>query len=166
MRTTKGAAFSLAIQKPMAEPVLHAMVPLSPFVRAMNWLSYQNGLAYLMNAQSSFAGSETLGQLDLISRYQYRSSPAVVARGTLGMFNWDATPVLPHVSAPVLILVGEQDTTTLPVASERMQQAMPKSQLQRVSPSAHYGLLEQNNTYDAALAQFASKCTGEPDNSK
>jgi pimeloyl-ACP methyl ester carboxylesterase len=54
--------------------------------------------------------------------------------------------------------VGEQDTTTLPSASEQMQKAIPKARLQRVSPSAHYGLLEQNNTYDAALAQFASAC--------
>ncbi len=134
------------------------MIPLSPFVRLMNWLSYQNGSGYLLNAQSSFAGSETRGQIDLVSRYQYRSSPAVVARGTLGMFHWDATPVLPHVNTPVLIIVGQQDTTTLPSASERMQQSTPKSELQRVSPSAHYGLLEQNKKYDGALAQFASAC--------
>jgi pimeloyl-ACP methyl ester carboxylesterase len=158
VKTTKGAAFSLAIQKPLAEPILYAMIPLSPFVRAMNWMSYQNGSAYLLNAQSSFAGSETRGQIDLVSRYQYRSSPAVVARGTLAMFHWDATPVLPHVNTPVLIIVGDQDTTTLPSASEQMQKAIPKARLQRVSPSAHYGLLEQNDTYDAALAQFASAC--------
>jgi pimeloyl-ACP methyl ester carboxylesterase len=58
----------------------------------------------------------------------------------------------------VLIIVGEQDTTTLPSASEEMRKAIPKARLQRVSRSAHYGLLEQNNTYDAALAQFASAC--------
>jgi pimeloyl-ACP methyl ester carboxylesterase len=91
------------------------MIPLSPFVRLMNWLSYQNGSAYLLNAQSSFAGSETRGQIDLVSQYQYRSSPAVVARGTLAMFHWDATPVLPHVNTPVLIIVGQQDITTFPV---------------------------------------------------
>jgi pimeloyl-ACP methyl ester carboxylesterase len=156
VRTTKGAGFSLAIQKPIAEPILHAMIPLSPVVRVMNWLSYHNGLAYLQNAHSSFAGSETRGQLDLVSRYQYRSSPAVVARGTLAMFHWDATPVLPRVNTPVLIIVGQQDTTTLPSASEYMKQSIPNARLQRVSPSAHYGLLEQNKTYDAALAQFAS----------
>ena len=156
VRTTKGASFSLAIQKPIAEPVLYAMIPLSPLVRVMNWLSYQNGLTHLHNAQSSFAGSETRGHLDLVSRYQYRSSPAVVARGTLAMFHWDATAVLPHVNTPVLLMVGQQDTTTLPSASEYMKQSIPNARLQRVSPSAHYGLLEQNNTYDAALAQFAS----------
>ena len=158
VRTTKGAAFSLSIQKPIAEPILHAMVYLSPLVRLTNWLSYENGLLYLENAQSSFAGSETRGQLDLVSRYQFESSPAVVARGTLAMFHWDASPVLPRVNTPVLILVGKQDTTTLPSASEHMQMTMPRASLQTVDPSAHYGLLEQNITYDAAVAQFALAC--------
>jgi pimeloyl-ACP methyl ester carboxylesterase len=156
--TTKNAGFSRAIQKPVGEPLLYAMIGLSPLVRAMNWLSYQNGTLQLMNAHSSFAGSETRGQLDLISRYGYRSSPEVVARGTLAMFHWDATPVLPHVNVPVLILVGQQDTTTLPSASEYMQQSMPQARLEKVSPSAHYGLLEQNQRYDSALARFAAAC--------
>jgi pimeloyl-ACP methyl ester carboxylesterase len=79
-----------------------------------------------------------------------------VARGTLAMFDWDATPVLPHVNTPVLIIVGQQDTTTLPSASEYMNQSIPQSELRSVSPSAHYGLLEQNDRYDATVAQFAS----------
>jgi pimeloyl-ACP methyl ester carboxylesterase len=156
VRTTKNAGFSLAIQRPVAEPILHAMVLLSPAVRLLNWLSYQNGFAQLYNAHSSFAGSETRGQVDFVSQFQYRSSPAVVARGTLAMFHWDATPVLPHVNTPVLILVGDQDTTTVPAASERMQQSIPGARLQRVNAAAHYSLLEQNGTVDAALAQFAS----------
>jgi len=72
------------------------------------------------------------------------------------MFHWDATPVLPHVNAPALIIVGQQDTTTLPSASEDMQKTMRHTELKVVSPSAHYGLLEQNEAYDAAIAQFAS----------
>jgi pimeloyl-ACP methyl ester carboxylesterase len=158
VKTTKGSGFSLTIQKPIAEPILHAMIFLSPAVRLTNWLSYENGLLYLENAQSSFGGSETRGQLDLVSRYQFESSPAVVARGTLAMFHWDASPVLPRVNTPVLILVGQQDTTTLPTASEHMQKTMPQAKLQMVNSSAHYGLLEQNLTYDAALAQFALRC--------
>jgi len=156
VETTKNSGFSRAIQKPIAEPILHLMVPLSPFVRLMNWLNYENGLMYLLNAESSFAGSETRGQIDLVSRYSYKSAPSVVARGTLAMFHWDATPVLPHVNTPVLIIVGQQDTTTLPSASDHMHESIPNSELQRVSPSAHYGLLEQNQTYDAAIARFAS----------
>ncbi len=156
--TTKNASLAEALQKPFGEPVLHAMIWFSPLVRAMNWLSYQNGTSHMMNAQSAFAGSETWGQLDLISRYGYESSPAVVARGTLAMFHWDAKPVLSRIPVPVLILVGQQDTTTLPSASEFMQHAIPAATLEVVSPSAHYGLLEQNRRYDTAIERFAASC--------
>ena len=158
VRTTKNAGISQMLQKPVAEPLLHAIIGLSPLVRVMNWLSYQNGLSHLMNAQSSFAGSETRGQLDLIASYGYRSSPAVVARGTLAMFHWDAEPTLSHIPIPVLILVGQQDTTTLPGASTFIRDAIQKAKLETVSPSAHYGLLEQNSRYNAAIAHFAANC--------
>lgn len=156
--TTKNAGFSRALQKPFAEPMLHAMIWFSPLVRVMNWLSYQNGTSQMMNAKSGFAGSETWGQVELVSRYGYEFPPSVVARGTLAMFHWDAKTVLPHIGVPVLLLVGEQDTTTLPSASEYMQHAIPNASLEKVSPSAHYGLLEQNARYDSVIARFASAC--------
>ena len=121
----------------------------------MNWLSYENGTTYMVNAKSAFAGAETRGQLDLVSRLQTEASPGIVARGTLAMFHWDATPVLPRVQVPVLLLVGQQDTTTLPSASEYMRAAIPGSQLTVVNPSAHYSLLEQNQRVDAEIEKFA-----------
>ncbi len=154
--TTKNASQSEALQKPVGEPLLHLMSLFSPLVRAMNWLSYQNGISHLMNANSAFAGSETWGQVDLIARYGYESSPDVVARGTLAMFHWDAKAELAQIPVPVLVLVGQQDTTTLPSASVFMKDHLPHAQLLAISPSAHYGLLEQNGRYNEAIAHFSS----------
>ncbi|HEX4164798.1 MAG TPA: alpha/beta fold hydrolase [Bryobacteraceae bacterium] len=53
--TTKNATQSEALQKPMGEPLLHAMSALSPVVRVLNWLSYRNGTAHLLNAKTGFA---------------------------------------------------------------------------------------------------------------
>jgi pimeloyl-ACP methyl ester carboxylesterase len=156
VRTTKNSGVSLALQKPVAEPLLHAMIALSPVIHAVNWLSYQEGLTHLRNAQSSFAGAETRGQLDLLSRSQAEASPAVVARGTLAMFHWDATSVLKQVQIPVLIVVGQEDTTTLPSASETMRNSIARSDLEAVHPGAHYALLERNDAVDSAIARFAS----------
>ena len=64
------------------------MIPLSELVRAANWVLYQEGILYLNNASSAFAETETRGQLDLVSRFKFESSPGVVARGTLAMFHW------------------------------------------------------------------------------
>jgi pimeloyl-ACP methyl ester carboxylesterase len=156
VRTTSHSRLNVALQKPLAEPILHLMIPFSPIVRIVNWISYEEGILYLKNASSSFAGSETRGQVDLVSRTQAQSSPGVVARGTLAMFHWDGTTVLPQINVPVLILVGKQDTTTLPSASATMQRSMPIAQMQVIDPSSHYALLEKNEVVNDAIAQFAA----------
>jgi pimeloyl-ACP methyl ester carboxylesterase len=137
VKTTKGSGFSQAIQKPLAEPLLHSMILLSPLVRLMNWLSYENALPTYRMRRAHLRDRKLGANWIFVSRYQFESSPAVVARGTLAMFHWDATPVLPHVNAPALIIVGQQDTTTLPSASEYMQKTMRHTELKVVSPSAH-----------------------------
>ena len=120
-------------------------------------MSYEEGLSPESNARSGFDGTETRGQLDLISRYGYQSSPAVVAKGTLAMFHWDMTPELPRITVPVLVIVGKDDTTTLPKASETMAGTIPKGELQILPIGRHYSLLESNGAVDAGIAVFASR---------
>jgi pimeloyl-ACP methyl ester carboxylesterase len=155
VKTTKNSKLNLALQKPLAEPLLHAMVPFSGVVRALSWLSYQEGLQSLSNARSAFDGTETRGQLDLVSRYSFESSPATVARGTLAMFHWDMTPELRQITVPVLMIVGKDDTTTLPIASQTMASNIPEAKLQILPIGRHYSLLESNESVDAAIASFA-----------
>lgn len=157
IKTTKHHEFSQAVQKPVYEPLLHFTAWLSPVVRAMGWLSYQSGLAHLQNASQSFAGAETRGQLDFVSTYHYRSSPAVVARGVLAMLQWDASDVLPRIDVPVLIVSGEQDTTTIPAASEHMQRSIPRAERVTVTPAAHLGPIEQSARYENAMLEFATE---------
>jgi pimeloyl-ACP methyl ester carboxylesterase len=156
VKTTSNSRLNIALQKPLAEPILHLMILFSPIVRIVNWISYQEGILHLKNASSSFAGSETRGQVDLVSRTQAQSTPGVVARGTLAMFHWDGTTVLPQINVPVLILVGKQDTTTLPSASATMERSIPGAQMQVINPSSHYALLEKNEVVNDAIAQFAA----------
>jgi pimeloyl-ACP methyl ester carboxylesterase len=137
--------------------LLHAITFLSPAVRVLNWLGYQSGLAHLQNASQSFAGTETREQLDFASRYSYKSSPAIVARGALGMLHWDSTEVLPRITLPVLIVSGEQDKTTIPAASDYMAKTIPRARKLSISPAAHLGPIEQNKRYNAAIREFATE---------
>lgn len=157
VKTTKDAQKDIKLQGSVFEPLLHVMIPLSPLIRVMNWLSYENGLAQIQ-AKSSYAGTETRGQLDFAAAYNYKSSTAVIARGMLGMLHWDATSTLPNIRVPVLILDGEQDTTTLPEASQQMQQSIPNAVLRPMQPAAHLGVLERNAEYNAEIARFVDRC--------
>lgn len=41
---------------------------------------------------------------------------------------------------------------------EYMHEHIPRAQMEVISPSAHYGLLEQNVRYNSAIARFAASC--------
>jgi pimeloyl-ACP methyl ester carboxylesterase len=71
------------------------------------------------------------------------------------MFHWDMAPELSRVTVPVLVIVGKDDTTTLPEASETMASAIPKAQLLKLPIGRHYSLLESNRAVDSAIADFA-----------
>jgi pimeloyl-ACP methyl ester carboxylesterase len=157
-KTTKGGALAQALQKPIAEPILHAIIVLSPLVRVMNTLRYYNGMSHVQNALQSFAGTQTAGQVEFVSRYEVLSTPSVVARGGLAMLHWDASEVLDKIAVPVLLIAADRDTTTLPAASEYMKRTLPRAELALIGPATHMGVLERNREYNQAVRDFSKRC--------
>jgi len=154
VRTTSGAAWLTAIEKPVLVPLMYLTIALSPLVRILNWLAYANGTIHLINKSSSFAGRETWRQVDFSARFQPRACPAVLARGMLGMFHYTATGVLGRIATPTLIVAGDRDTTTKPSASHAMHESIHGSQLLELAPAKHLGLIEHHADFAAALARF------------
>ncbi len=109
VRTTKGAAFYSAIEKPVLVPLMYLTIALSPLVWLMNWLSYLNGSAHLSTKRNSFGGTETWEQIDFATRFQTQSSPAVLARGMLAMMRYDTIPTLATIGVPALVVPGDRD---------------------------------------------------------
>jgi pimeloyl-ACP methyl ester carboxylesterase len=158
VRTTTGSQFFSAIQRPVLEPLLHAIVWLSPIVWLMNWLSYFNGTAHIVSTITGFAGSETRGQLDFATRLGMLGSPAVLARGVLGMFQYDARPVLPNLPVPTLIVSGHLDRLTTPEESRWMVGQIPNAQLEALQPAGHASTLERNEDFATAISSFVDRC--------
>lgn len=158
LRTTRFASLLTAIQKPIIEPLLSMTVFLSPLVWLMNCLSYLNGSAHRSTAKESFAGNETRGQLDFAARYTLKASPAVIARGMLGMLRYDVAAALSQIKIPTQIIVGDQDVTTLPEAGRHINHQMPESNLQCLTPAKHLGFFELHDRFNNHLQQFASDC--------
>jgi len=143
-----------AIQKPALEPLCWLTVALSPVAWVMTLLSYLNGSAHWSNHASMFAGTETRGQLEFVTRYMLKQSPAALARGTLGMFRYDATEVLPGVTVPVLVVAADRDRTTVPEASRRIAEGVPGAELVTLAPARHMGLLEHHPEFSRMVAGF------------
>ena len=158
IRTTAKHRLYTALQKPVLEPLLHLTIWLSPVLWLFNVLSYLNGSAHHSTARQSFAGTQTRQQVDFVTRCVRHTSPAVLARGMLGMLRYDATAILPTIGVPVLIVAGDQDTTTLPDASAFMQAAIPGAQLTTLAPAKHQGLLEHHAPFAQRVAAFCDAC--------
>ena len=85
VRTTSMAGLFTALERPVLVPLLHLTIWLSPLIWLSNVMSYLNGSAFLSTKSSGFAGTETWEELDFVARFQLQASPAVMARGMLGM---------------------------------------------------------------------------------
>jgi pimeloyl-ACP methyl ester carboxylesterase len=139
------------------------MVWLAPLVWVLNWLSYLNGSAHRSNHRSFFSGKETHEQLGLISRYSVKAWPAVVARGLLAMFRYDATATLATIPIPTLIVDGDHDTTCKPEASDRMGESIPKARRATLRSARHGGVFEFHQEFSAAIHQMISTALPESD---
>jgi pimeloyl-ACP methyl ester carboxylesterase len=162
VKTTTFSGFFQAVQKPLLEPLLHLMIWLSPLVWLMNWLSYFNGSAHLASILTGFAGSETRGQLDFATRFTPLASPAVQARNTLAMLQFDETATLPTINVPVLVLVGHLDRITIPEASAYISEHVPQGQIVKLVPGGHMAILEQHERVTHLVGQFVAACTLPP----
>jgi pimeloyl-ACP methyl ester carboxylesterase len=130
------------------------MIWLAPLVWLMNWMSYLNGSLHRQTDREAFAGHETRGQLDFVSRFQVKAWPGVVARGMLGMFKYDASRTLGSIGVPTLVVAGDQDVTTKPEASEHIALEVPGATLATLSPARHMGLIERHPQFAELVEQF------------
>jgi pimeloyl-ACP methyl ester carboxylesterase len=158
VRTTKMAGLYSAIETPVIIPLLYLTIAVWPLVWVMNWLSYLNGSAHRSTHKASFAGTETRGQLDFFARFMPRARPDVLARGMLGMIAYDATATLKTIPAPILVVTGDQDSTTLPEAGDHIARCAPNAELATLAPAKHLGLIEHHSTFGKLVADFAEAC--------
>ncbi len=161
VRTTKGAALYTVLEKPVLVPLMYLTIALSPLFWLLNWLSYLNGSAHLSVMRGSFAGTETWEQVEFAARFQLHASPAVVARGMLGMMRYDASGVLHRINVPTLVVAGDRDTTTMPQASDWMEARIPNCQRVTLGPARHLGHMEHNEFYCTSVRLFVEECGRE-----
>lgn len=75
------------------------------------------------------------------------------------MLNFDETETLATINVPVLIVCGDSDIATKPVASDRMKAELPYSQRVTLKPGRHMALMEQNQQFAEAVSTFCAGCS-------
>ena len=148
------------IEKPILRPICYIMIALSPIFWLSKWMSYMNGNLLLSTRFLTFAGTQTHGQLDFISRLSAMAPPSVFARGMLGMLKtYDVHNDLQNLRIPALILAAKSDKLTKPEASEYMHRRIPSSQLVTLAPAGHQGLVERHTESNSAAEAFIGGLT-------
>ena len=66
----------------------------------------------------------------------------------------DFRTVLPHISVPTLVIVGEEDQVTPPAASEFLVSQIAGAELVTIAEAGHLTNIEQPDVFNAALGAF------------
>lgn len=159
VRTMLCGGLLSAIEKPIIIPLLYLQIALSPFIWISNCLSYFNGSIHWSNKMTGFGGTESRQELDFVSQYTLTTSPAVLARGCLGMLQYDARDVLARINVPVLVFSGDKDPVTLPSANSNIAERAPSGTLRTLSPAKHYGFLEHHDSFLVETVEMCERVT-------
>jgi 3-oxoadipate enol-lactonase len=73
----------------------------------------------------------------------------------------DSTAVLPTISVPTLVIVGENDVVTPPEAAREMASAIPSARLEVLEGAGHLSNLERPDAFNAVLREFLDSLDGE-----
>jgi pimeloyl-ACP methyl ester carboxylesterase len=88
-------------------------------------------------------------------REQLAGNRRSIWRAVNGVIN--RSPVideLPRITAPTLVLVGDEDVATTPAKAERIVEAIPDARLVRIAKAGHSSTVEQPQAVNAAILEF------------
>ena len=93
-----------------------------------------------------------------VRRLIKQQSPVAI-RGAIHrmMHRPDSTALLPQITVPTLVIVGEEDELTPPEDSRRIAEAVPGATLVTIPGAGHLSNLEQPDAFNAALTAFLAK---------
>lgn len=155
-----------ALQRPLLEPAMKLTILLQPLAWLSQWQGYLSGSAHLAQ-RLGYGKFVTRSQLEHTTLLATRNSPAVLARGDLAMFHWDATGALAQLRIPALVIGGDKDIVTKLEANRTIADETDRAELRVVEGVNHMGPMERADLYNQMIAEFTlqvqpSGSTGRP----
>jgi 3-oxoadipate enol-lactonase len=69
----------------------------------------------------------------------------------------DSTSLLPDISVPVLVMVGEEDEVTPPAEADQMTARLEDARIVRIPEAGHLSCIENPMAFNAALDVFLTQ---------
>jgi 3-oxoadipate enol-lactonase len=95
-----------------------------------------------------------------VRRMIRRTSPVGYAGCAAAIQSMRLTALLPHIKAPTLVIVGEEDAATPPAMAERLAASIPGAELVVIKGAAHLPNIEQPEAFNAAIGDFLRRHAG------
>lgn len=94
-------------------------------------------------------------------RQQINNNDAIgIYRALIGVINRQGVvDELPNITIPTLIMVGDEDTATVPAKSEAMHHTIPQSRLVIIRNAGHSSTIEQPDQVIVAMQDFLTEIT-------
>ncbi len=140
--------------EPLARLMGRFPLPFEAFVR----LVWQMGSVHLGLMFGTNAGHESRGQDDLVAGHCAGFSMRAAGLGALACFAFDARPLMPGISVPVLLLTGDKDINMPPDTQRAMASRLRFPELALIPGCGHLSLLECHAEVNAQLLSFARRC--------
>ncbi|MGN6358617.1 MAG: alpha/beta fold hydrolase [Novosphingobium sp.] len=154
LRTMILSGLLQGLQKPVLEPAMKLAIALQPLVWLSKWQSYLSGAAHIAQ-RFGYGKFATRSQVEHTTLLATRNPPAVLARGDLAMFDWDATGAMAKLRNPLLVVGGDKDIVTKLEASRVIAEESDPASLHVVDGVNHMGPLERADIYNRLIAEFA-----------
>jgi 3-oxoadipate enol-lactonase len=97
---------------------------------------------------------------DAVHRMMAQAKPAAIVGAIEAMMTRpDSTPMLPTITVPTLIVVGDEDVPTPVKESRAMHSAIPGSLLQVITQAGHLPNVERPAAFNHVLSEFLATLT-------
>ncbi|HEY4263515.1 MAG TPA: alpha/beta hydrolase [Schlesneria sp.] len=154
LKTMADGGWLLACQNWLVVPLIYFQIYTWPLMWLADYLCYLNGSLHWSLQHTGFAGKATRQQIDFVARFYANDSPAVLARGALGMLAFDGTAAFPLIKIPVLVVGAEQDPLTNIEASRKIANEIESAKLYVFDPAKHFALIEYHKDFATQTAAF------------
>ncbi|MGN6547816.1 MAG: alpha/beta fold hydrolase, partial [Aureliella sp.] len=156
LRTITASSLATALEVPVVIPMNYLTIALAPLAWLSNWQSYFNGSLHIWTRLVSFSGKQSRAQIEHGAWLAAKAWPATIARGNLAMFKFDEEATLPHVDVPVLVVAGDHDRVTRPVASHHIERLLPNDRASHID-GGHLGYWEVSESAVELIREFAEQ---------
>ena len=152
---------SLILLGTSADPEPAANIPKYRILNLVGrWLGLRLVVAQVMQIMfgQKFLNDPTRAQLRAEWRRRLLANHRIgITRATAGVTTRRGiADLLPAISAPTLILVGDQDVATPPAVAQRIHARIPQSQLAIIPGAGHTSTVEEPEAVNAAILAFLS----------